>query len=48
MEATKFDSEKCKTFVEKEFMGSALPSLVEYVKIENMSKGFYTEEEWKK
>jgi hypothetical protein len=33
--------------VEKEFMGSALPSLVEYVRIENMSKGFYAAEEWK-
>ena len=48
MEASKFDPEKCKAFIEKEFMGSALPSLQEYVKIENMSKAFYTEEEWKK
>jgi hypothetical protein len=29
-------------------MDSALPSLVDYVKIENMSKAYYTEEEWKK
>lgn len=27
-------------------MESALPSLLEFVKIENMSKGFYTPEEW--
>ena len=48
MEASKFDYEKCKAFVEKEFMGSALPSLVEYVKIENVSKVFHPEEEWQK
>lgn len=29
-------------------MESALPSLLEYVKIDNMSKGFYTPEEWEK
>lgn len=46
MEGPKLDVEKCKQFVEKEFMESALPSLVEFVKIENMSKGFYTPEEW--
>lgn len=42
-----FDPEKCKQFVEKEFTESALPSLVDYVKIENISKSFYTAEEWK-
>lgn len=32
--------------MEEEFTKSALPSLCEYVKIENMSKGFYSAEEW--
>lgn len=32
--------------MEEEFSKSALPSLLEYVRIENMSKGFYTKEEW--
>lgn len=47
MEEAKFDVERCKKFVEKEFMESALPSMIEYVKIENISKAFHTPEEWK-
>jgi hypothetical protein len=43
----KFDSEKCKAFVEEQFTNSALPSLIDYIKIDNMSKGFYSAEEWK-
>jgi hypothetical protein len=27
-------------------MGSALPSLVDYIKIENISKAFHTPEDW--
>lgn len=27
-------------------MGSVLPSLVEFITIDNMSKGFYSAEEW--
>lgn len=46
MEKASFDIEKCKAFVEKHFMESALPSLVEYVKIENQSKDFLSNEEW--
>ncbi len=42
-----FDSEKCKAFIEEEFTKSALPSLIDYIKIDNMSKGFYNAEEWK-
>ena len=48
MEMGSFDVEKCKAFVEKQFMESALPSLVEYVKIENMSKAYHSEEDWQK
>ena len=42
MEKGSFDVEKCKAFVEKQFMESALPSLVEFVKIENMSKSYHS------
>lgn len=41
---SKFDAELCRQFIEKEFMGSALPSIMEYVRIENMSKVFHTPE----
>lgn len=47
MESPKFDTNACKSFVEEQFSKSALPSLEEYIRIENMSKGFYTAEEWK-
>jgi len=36
-----FDTKVCKEFIEKEFTNSALPSLVDFIKINNMSKGFY-------
>ena len=42
-----FDAKICKEFIEKEFTNSALPSLVDFIKINNLSKGFYdTKEEW--
>jgi hypothetical protein len=46
MEPQSFDTERCKAFVDKEFMQSALPSLVEFIRIDNMSKLFHTAEEW--
>ena len=41
-----FDSEKCKAFVEKQFMTNALTSLMKYIEIKNISKGYYTKQEW--
>lgn len=44
MESKTFCSKKCAEFVEKVFTESALPSIMEYIKIDNLSRAF--DKEW--
>ena len=40
----KFDPEACKQFVEKMFDSSVLPSIMDYIKIPNLSRSY--DENW--
>ncbi len=40
MEGQYFNQQKCKLFIEKSYEQSALPSLMEYIKIPNLSRNF--------
>lgn len=44
MESQTFNNEACQQFVEKIFTESAIPSLMEYIRIPNLSRHF--DPEW--
>jgi hypothetical protein len=47
MQKDSFSPEACKAFVQENFIKSALPSLEEYIRIQNMSKDYYLHQnEW--